>query len=111
MARHPESRLTRKAGIRKRGGGAVAYSNAITSNWMDAPPAGAARTVRRQPAVPATVVHPVAAPDSLSQLIARMAAGEQSALSALYEAKVSRVYGLALRIAGSAALAEEVVID
>ncbi len=41
--------------------------------------------------------------------IAAMAGGDEGALNALYDATLSRVYGLALRIIGDEALAEDVV--
>jgi RNA polymerase sigma-70 factor, ECF subfamily len=44
-------------------------------------------------------------------LIRRMAAGDQSALSSLYDATSRVVYGLALRILGDPADAEEVTLD
>jgi RNA polymerase sigma factor (sigma-70 family) len=40
-----------------------------------------------------------------------IAAGDQQAFSALYDALVSKVYGLALRLTGNTALAEDVVAD
>ena len=47
----------------------------------------------------------------LAGLVARMAAGDEAGLARFYEATVPRAYGLALRICGSAATAEEVVAD
>jgi RNA polymerase sigma-70 factor (ECF subfamily) len=47
----------------------------------------------------------------LAALIAKMAAGEQGALADFYDATVSKSYGVALRVTGNAALAEEVVAD
>ncbi len=44
-------------------------------------------------------------------LIERTARGDESALSALYDGTVSVVHGLALRILGDAAVAEEVTLD
>ncbi len=40
-----------------------------------------------------------------------MADGDESALAAFYDATVAKAYGLALRIVGSPAAAEEVVLD
>ena len=84
----------------------MGYSDAISSTWLTA----ATDTIRARPG-PAPVRMPAAPSDALSPIIARMAAGEESALSALYEATVARLYGIALRICGNAALAEEVVVD
>ena len=47
----------------------------------------------------------------LKALVARSAAGDQSAFAALYDATSSVVFGLALRILGSRAEAEEVATD
>jgi len=44
-------------------------------------------------------------------LIARTAAGDETALAALYDATSALVYGLTLRILGDTALAEEVAAD
>jgi len=43
--------------------------------------------------------------------IERMANGDEQALSDLYDATLGRVYGVAIRIVGDAALAEDVVTD
>lgn len=47
----------------------------------------------------------------LAEQIAAMASGDAAALGAVYDATVSRVYGLALRITRSAAAAEDVVAE
>lgn len=47
----------------------------------------------------------------LAALIARMADGDEAALGRFYDATMSRVYGVAVRICGNAALAEEVAAD
>jgi RNA polymerase sigma factor (sigma-70 family) len=47
----------------------------------------------------------------LETLVARMATGDEGALARFYDATISRVYGLALRICGSAPAAEEVTTD
>jgi RNA polymerase sigma-70 factor (ECF subfamily) len=47
----------------------------------------------------------------LAPLVERMARGDEAALSAFYDATVSRVCGLALRICRSPAAAEEVTTD
>jgi RNA polymerase sigma-70 factor (ECF subfamily) len=47
----------------------------------------------------------------LAALVARMAAGDEAALGALYDATMPRVYGLAVRICGNFATAEEVAAD
>lgn len=47
----------------------------------------------------------------LAPLVARMAQADESALAEFYDATVKKVYGLALRICGSPAVAEEVVAD
>lgn len=44
-------------------------------------------------------------------LIGRIAAGDQSALTALYDGTKRLVYGLVLRIVGNTATAEEVLLD
>jgi RNA polymerase sigma-70 factor (ECF subfamily) len=47
----------------------------------------------------------------LAALVARMAAGDEAALGQFYDATLSRVYGLAVRICGNFATAEEVAAD
>jgi RNA polymerase sigma-70 factor (ECF subfamily) len=47
----------------------------------------------------------------LAALVARMAAGDEAALAAFYDATMPRVYGLAVRICGSFATAEEIAAD
>ncbi|MEO9163453.1 MAG: sigma-70 family RNA polymerase sigma factor [Casimicrobiaceae bacterium] len=47
----------------------------------------------------------------LVALVGRMAARDEAALGAFYDATLSRAYGLALRITRNAALAEEVTVD
>jgi RNA polymerase sigma-70 factor (ECF subfamily) len=47
----------------------------------------------------------------LAALVARMAAGDEAALGAFYDATMPRVYGLAVRICGSFATAEEIAAD
>lgn len=49
--------------------------------------------------------------EALAELIARMAKGDETALEALYEITLGKVYGLALRITGQAAAAEDVVAE
>jgi RNA polymerase sigma factor (sigma-70 family) len=44
-------------------------------------------------------------------LIAAMAQGDETALNALYEATLSRIYGLALRVTRREDLAEDVVVE
>jgi RNA polymerase sigma factor (sigma-70 family) len=48
---------------------------------------------------------------SLAALVVRMAGGNEAALEAFYDATMARVYGLAVRICGNAAAAEEVAAD
>lgn len=48
---------------------------------------------------------------ALTQLIARMAAGDEAALARLYDLTLARVHGLALRIAGRRDLAEEICVE
>ena len=62
-----------------------------------APPPGAAETGARQ--------------QRLATFISRMADGDQSAMSALYDATNRLVYGLVLRILCDPAIAEEVMLD
>ncbi|OYY62053.1 MAG: hypothetical protein B7Y50_02280 [Hydrogenophilales bacterium 28-61-11] len=47
----------------------------------------------------------------LTELIQRMAAGDEAALGRFYDATLSRVYGLALKITGRRELAEEVCVE
>jgi len=47
----------------------------------------------------------------LTGLVAGMAARDEAALAAFYDATVARAYGMALRVTRNAALAEEVVAD
>lgn len=47
----------------------------------------------------------------LAELIQRMAAGDEAALGRFYDATLSRVYGLALKITGRRELAEEVCVE
>lgn len=47
----------------------------------------------------------------LAPLVARMAQADESALAEFYDSTAKKVYGLALRICGSSAVAEEVVAD
>jgi RNA polymerase sigma-70 factor (ECF subfamily) len=47
----------------------------------------------------------------LAALLARMAAGDETALGAFYDATMPRVYGLAVRICGNFATAEEIAAD
>jgi RNA polymerase sigma-70 factor (ECF subfamily) len=47
----------------------------------------------------------------LAALLARMASGDETALGAFYDATMPRVYGLAVRICGNFATAEEIAAD
>jgi len=58
-----------------------------------------------------TVIAPAPSDEELQQLLARIGKREEASLAALYDATVSRVYGLALRIVRDTAAAEEVVED
>lgn len=49
--------------------------------------------------------------DELVVLLRRMAAGNEQALAEFYDRTIGKAYGLALRMTGNAALAEEVVGD
>ena len=49
--------------------------------------------------------------DEISALLGRCAAGDQAALRRLYDLQAPRLKGLALRVTGSAALAEDVLHD
>jgi RNA polymerase sigma-70 factor (ECF subfamily) len=72
----------------------------------------AAPIIRRMPGQPA--LEPAAADaqqTDLAALVARMAGGDEAALGAFYDATMPRVYGLAVRICGNAATAEEVAAD
>jgi len=55
------------------------------------------------------VTQPSAAPDPEAELLVRVAAGEERALAALYDRVSAAAYGLALRITGDTAAAEDVV--
>ena len=57
--------------------------------------------------------HPPSSADqsSLATLIQFIAAGDQQALAELYDATSPRVYGLAIRILGESAAAEEIAIE
>src|SRR5262249_17855712 len=57
--------------------------------------------------------NPIPPPEDepLDPLVARLAAGQESALAELYAATSSRVFGLALRILRDSAAAEEATID
>ncbi|CAA6804281.1 MAG: Unknown protein, partial [uncultured Thiotrichaceae bacterium] len=55
------------------------------------------------------LVEPI--PDPLLVMLERIKKGEEAALEALYNATVSRVYGLAVKIVNNPELAEEVVGD
>ena len=46
-----------------------------------------------------------------AQWIARMAEGDEHALGELYDATLGKVYGVAMRVVGDAALAEDVVAE
>ncbi len=48
---------------------------------------------------------------SLMQWLTEMATGNEQALGALYDATLGKVYGVAVRIVGDSALAEDVVTD
>jgi RNA polymerase sigma-70 factor (ECF subfamily) len=65
------------------------------------------------PAVPDHVAAsaPATEQQGLAALLARMADGDEDALAAFYDATVAKAYGVALRIMGSPAAAEEVVVD
>ncbi len=69
--------------------------------------------IRRMPGQPAADAAPAADSQQadLAVLVARMAAGDQAALGAFYDATMPRVYGLAVRICGNPATAEEVAAD
>ncbi len=66
--------------------------------------------VQDSPAHPALQPEGSRAPD-LAACVARMAAGDQSALARIYDETVSRVHALAYRMLGSTPAAEEVVSD
>ena len=70
-----------------------------------------------RPAVDPVTTHGAAA-DSTSRseqewvfLIRRVAQGDQQALAAFYDATSTLVYGLAMRMLGNTATAEEVTLD
>jgi RNA polymerase sigma factor (sigma-70 family) len=72
------------------------------------------------PKMPTTVAAAATAPvipaaseqdEALRQLVVRIVNGEEAGLRELYDASVGRIYGLALRITGRAAEAEEVTSD
>ena len=68
--------------------------------------------IRRMPGRPAVEAGPAdPQQEDLAALVARMAAGDEAALGAFYDATMSRVYGLAVRICRNFATAEEVAAD
>src|SRR5512134_3121915 len=68
--------------------------------------------IGRMPGHPAVETAPADPQQAdLAALVARMAAGDEAALGAFYDATMPRVYGLAVRICGNFATAEEVVAD
>ena len=68
--------------------------------------------IRRMPGHPAVEAGPVDPQQvELAALVARMAAGDEAALGAFYDATMPRVYGLAVRICGNFATAEEIAAD
>ena len=101
----------------------MGYSNAFDAAWrpaygMNPPrPSAAPRRTLTPPAAPerdvspASRTMPTADPQGLAGLLMRMADGDEGALATFYDATVAKVYGLALRIVGTPAAAEEVVVD
>ncbi|MEO8755780.1 MAG: sigma-70 family RNA polymerase sigma factor [Casimicrobiaceae bacterium] len=102
----------------------MGYSNAFGAAWQPAygmnvprpappplraltPPAALEREASPAPR-PAPATDPQ---EKLAGLLARMAEGDENALAAFYDATVAKAYGLALRIVGAPAAAEEVVMD
>src|SRR5262245_33498506 len=68
--------------------------------------------MRRMPGRPAMEAGPTDPQQAdLAGLVARMAAGDEAALGAFYDATMPRVYGLAVRICGNFATAEEIAVD
>ena len=78
-----------------------------------APSTGSAGVLQPPPAVvPAAPADKAARErERLANLVRRMAEQDESALAAFYDATVGNAYGVALRIVGSPALAEECVAD
>ena len=73
---------------------------------------GSASIIRHMPGRPALDTGPEDPLQAdLAALVARMAGGDEGALAAFYDATMPRVYGLAVRICGNAAAAEEVAAD
>jgi RNA polymerase sigma-70 factor (ECF subfamily) len=60
---------------------------------------------------PRSLLQPAPSDAQLAQLISAVALHDERALAALYDATLSRVYGLVLRVVRNPALAEEVVED
>jgi hypothetical protein len=102
----------------------MGYSNTIDASWrpaygmsMPRPTAPPRHRLTPPPvsgrdASPASDATPAADPqENLASLLARMADGDEAALAAFYDATVAKAYGLALRIVGTPAAAEEVVVD
>jgi RNA polymerase sigma-70 factor (ECF subfamily) len=72
----------------------------------------AASIIGRMPGQPAAAATPADAQQAdLAALVARMGRGDEAALAAFYDSTMPRVYGLAVRICGNPALAEEVAAD
>src|SRR5215510_1303288 len=71
-----------------------------------------ASIMERMPGRPAVAAGPADPQQAdLAALVARMAAGDEAALGTFYDATMPRVYGLAVRICGNFATAEEVAAD
>src|SRR5262245_24000792 len=87
---------------------------AVAGDGRERPPehGRGAPIMRRMPGRPAVEAGPADPQQAdLAALVARMAAGDEAALGTFYDATMPRVYGLAVRICGNFATAEEVAAD
>jgi RNA polymerase sigma-70 factor (ECF subfamily) len=98
----------------------MGYSNAMEAAWRPAygmnvsrpaPPPRQASPASVSDVGPASAPASTADPLGLAALLARMADGDEEALTAFYDVTVAKAYGLALRIVGTPPAAEEVVVD
>jgi len=100
----------------------MGYANALEAAWrpaygMNVPRVSVSPRHTQAPPAPDHVAASASRLPSatdrqgLAALLARMADGDEEALAAFYDATVAKAYGVALRIVGSPASAEEVIVD
>lgn len=101
-------------GISSRSSGWLEYeeSTASSSGAAERPLRRAARIIELMPQSSLVDLAPNDLQQAqLAKLVARMAGGDESALAELYDATLSRVYAVALRICRDAAIAEDVTSE